>query len=161
MENIFQFSIENSKKELISMEKYRGNVLLIVNTATRCGYTKQLNDFEALYKKYRKQGLEIIGFPCNQFLKQAPEEINEFIEICRLKYGVSFEQFNKINVNGVDTIPLYKYLKNQIPNSLGTKRILWNFEKFIINRNGKVVNRLSKNCDFNDVINAVETALKK
>ncbi|MGL4768917.1 MAG: glutathione peroxidase [Mycoplasmoidaceae bacterium] len=158
--SIYQFSVYDKNNDLVSLEKYRGKLVLIVNTATKCGLTKQLPLLEAIYKKYREKGFEIIGFPCNQFFKQSPEEINEFIGVCQLKYGVSFTQFNKVFVNGAKTIDLYKYLKKQINNANGTEKILWNFEKFLISKEGKVINRFSPKLELEKVEAEIIKALK-
>ena len=124
------------------MDIYKGKVLLVVNTATGCGFTPQYEGLENLYKKYKEQGLEILDFPCNQFGNQAPGTEEEIVSFCQLKYDVSFPQFAKINVNGDDADPLYKYLKDQKGGVLG-KAIKWNFTKFLIDKEGNVVNRFA------------------
>lgn len=154
--NIYQFKVENANGELVSLEKYQGKVLLIVNTASKCGLTKMFTELEALYQSYPRDKFEILGFPCNQFLHQAPEDINEYIELCHSKYNVTFEQFNKIDVNGKNETELYKFLKDQIPNSLGDVKVQWNFERFIINQAGEVVHRFSPKSDFELTANAIK-----
>lgn len=144
------------------MDSYRGKVLLIVNTATGCGFTPQYEALENLYKKYKDEGLEILDFPCNQFLNQAPGTDEEIVEFCQLNYGVSFKTFSKIDVNGSNADPLYTFLKNATPSdkeneetssfmkvlkdlgqSIIGSNIKWNFTKFLIDRNGNVVGRYS------------------
>ena len=136
--SIYEFSVKDQKGENVSLSNYKGKVLLIVNTATKCGFTKQYNELEELYEKYKDQGFEILDFPCNQFFKQAPgsdEEINSF---CSLHFGTQFPRFTKIDVNGNKADPLFVYLCKQ--NAEGKlKRIKWNFTKFLINKNGEFV----------------------
>lgn len=124
----------------VDLSAYKGKVLLVVNTATHCGHTKQYNGLETLYEKYKGKGFEILDFPCNQFLHQAPEDEAGIKSICQLKYNVSFKQFSKINVNGKDAHPLYEYLKSEKQGESGA-RIKWNFTKFLIDREGNVVAR--------------------
>lgn len=124
----------------IDLSICKGKVLLVVNTATKCGFTKQYDGLEALYKKYKDKGFEILDFPCNQFLFQAPGTSNEIHDSCVLRFMIQFPQFDKIKVNGADAHPLYVYLKENAPE--GKKgRIKWNFTKFLINRNGEIVDR--------------------
>ncbi len=137
--SIYDFSVKDKNGEEVSLSKYKGQVVLIVNSATRCGYTKQYPALEELYKKYQDQGFVILDFPCNQFGGQAPEDIDDYVEICMLNYGVTYPIFDKIKVNGRNADPLYKYLVNT-PVGEGVK-IRWNFTKFLIDRNGEVVGR--------------------
>lgn len=132
----------DSEGKKIKLEEYAGKVLLIVNTATKCGFTPQYEGLEALYKKYREKGFEILDFPCNQFGHQAPGSLDEINQFCTLNYGTSFKRFEKIDVNGEHTHPLYKYLKSQEGGLLGDN-IKWNFTKFLIDREGKVVDRFA------------------
>ena len=137
---IYDFIVKNNKGEDVSLEKYKGKVILIVNTATGCGFTPQYKGLEELYQKYKDQGFVILDFPCNQFAHQAPgtdEEINEF---CTLNYHTTFDRFAKIEVNGDKEDPLYTFLKDQKSGLFG-KNIKWNFTKFLINRKGLVVKR--------------------
>jgi glutathione peroxidase len=120
---------------------YRGKVLLIVNTASKCGFTPQYEGMETIYKKYNSQGFEILGFPCNQFGAQEPGEASEIGEFCQRNYGVSFPMFAKVEVNGAGAHPLFKHLKQAAPGVLGSERIKWNFTKFLVNRQGEVVQR--------------------
>jgi len=137
--SIYDYTVKNRKGEDIKLENYKGKVLLIVNTATGCGFTPQYEGLENLYQKYHEKGLEILDFPCNQFGKQAPGSIEEIHEFCTLKYHTSFDQMAKIDVNGKNEEPLYTYLKSQKHGLL--KNIKWNFEKFIVDREGNVVDR--------------------
>lgn len=125
------------------LSELEGKVVLIVNTASKCGFTKQYDDLEALYKKYHDQGLEIIGFPCNQFAGQEPGSDEQVAEFCRLNFGVTFPIMKKIDVNGEKADPLYEWLKAEKPGLLGFKGIKWNFEKFLVDKQGKVYQRYS------------------
>lgn len=128
--------------KIIFMENYRGKIILVVNTASKCGFTPQLEGLEALYRKYRKQGLVVLGFPCNQFARQEPGSEQEIESFCQINYGVSFPMFAKIEVNGPGAHPVFAYLKSALPNILGG-RILWNFTKFVIDPNGKPIRRFA------------------
>ena len=141
-QNVYDFTVKNRKGEEVSLKEYEGKVLLIVNTATRCGFTPQYEELEALYKAYREQGLEILDFPCNQFGHQAPGTDSEIVTFCQARYKVSFKQFSKIEVNGKNEAPLYTYLKGEKGGIFG-KRIKWNFTKFLIDREGKVIARFA------------------
>lgn len=138
--SVYEFSVKDKKGNDISLEKFKGKVLLIVNTATKCGYTKQYTALENLYKKYNQRGFEILDFPCNQFAGQAPQSDDEILEFCTLKFGITFPQFAKISVNGKNEIPLYTYLKSK-KSGINSARIRWNFTKFLIDRNGEVADR--------------------
>lgn len=127
-----------------SMEEYKGKVLIVVNTASKCGFTPQFKDLEELYEKYKADGLEIAGFPCNQFAAQDPGDNDEIHSFCQLNYGVSFDMFQKVDVNGSNTHPLYKYLKDEAKGTLGSS-IKWNFTKFLVDREGNVVERFAPN----------------
>ena len=136
----YNFTARDIYGEKVSMGRYRGNVVLIVNTASKCGLTPQFEDLENLYKEFKEKGLEILGFPCNQFGNQDPgtnEEVNEF---CQLNYGVTFTMFEKIDVNGNNAHPLFDYLTNETKGLLG-KKIKWNFTKFLIDRQGNLIKR--------------------
>ena len=137
---IYDFTVLNTNKEPVSLAEYKGKVLLIVNTATGCGFTPQYEGLEALYKKYEAQGFVVLDFPCNQFAGQAPGTEEEIVSFCQLKYDVSFPQFAKIKVNGNEADPLYKWLKKQKGGLLGSA-IKWNFTKFLIDREGNVIER--------------------
>lgn len=138
--NIYDFKVRDAKGVEVPMTTYKGKVLLIVNTATGCGFTPQYEGLQKLYDKYRDKGLEILDFPCNQFGNQAPGTEEEIHEFCTLNYGTTFPMFRKIDVNGKNADPLYKFLKKEKGGFLGDE-IKWNFTKFLISRDGKVVER--------------------
>ncbi len=138
--SVYDFVMKDAEGVDVSLADYKGKVLLIVNTATGCGFTPQYNALEELYEKYKDQGFEILDFPCNQFGEQAPGTDAEITEFCAINFGVSFKQFSKIDVNGENEAPLYTYLKNEKGGILGTK-IKWNFTKFLVDREGNVVER--------------------
>ncbi|MBN7798552.1 glutathione peroxidase [Parahaliea mediterranea] len=140
-DSIYDFTCQSPTGEARSLGDYRGKVLLVVNTASKCGFTPQFEGLEQLYQKYRERGLEILGFPCNQFGKQDPGSNGEIMEFCQLNYGVSFPMFGKIEVNGDAADPLYKHLKKAAPGALGSQRIKWNFTKFLVDGSGKVIKR--------------------
>ncbi|MBQ9448556.1 MAG: glutathione peroxidase [Acholeplasmatales bacterium] len=138
--SVYDYVVVDNKKQDVNLNDYKGKVLLIVNTATGCGFTPQYKGLEELYQKYKDQDFEILDFPCNQFLNQAPGSDSEIHEFCSLRYKVTFKQFSKIKVNGKDALPLYKYLKSQKRGFLG-KRIKWNFTKFLVDKDGNIVKR--------------------
>ena len=138
--NIYDFRVRDIKGEEVLLKEFEGKVLLIVNTATGCGFTPQYEGLEKLYKEYKNEGLEILDFPCNQFGNQAPGTNEEIVSFCSLKYDVSFKQFSKIEVNGENEEPLYTYLKSQKGGIFG-KNIKWNFTKFLVDQNGNVIKR--------------------
>ena len=138
--NIYDFKVRSAKGEEVSMADYKGKVLLIVNTATGCGFTPQYEGLQKLYDKYKDKGLEILDFPCNQFGHQAPGTEEEIQEFCTLKYKTTFSLFAKVEVNGKNEEPLFRYLKSQEGGFLGDD-IKWNFTKFLVSRNGTVIGR--------------------
>lgn len=135
---IYDFTVKDTKMNDVSLKAYEGKVLLVVNTATGCGFTPQYEGLQALYEAYHDQGFEILDFPCNQFLFQAPGSEDKIVDFCHSRYGVTFDQFAKIKVNGSNAEPLYNYLKTQKEGS-----IKWNFTKFLIDREGNVIERYS------------------
>lgn len=139
---IYDFVVKDKNGLDVKLEKYKGKVLLIVNTATRCGFTPQYDGLEKLYEKYKDKGFEILDFPCNQFKNQAPEDDEEIDSFCTLNFGTKFDRFQKIDVNGENEDPLYTFLKKEESGILGEK-IKWNFTKFLIDRDGKVVKRFA------------------
>lgn len=164
MKTVYDFSVKDRKGKPVSLKEYANEVLLIVNTATKCGFTPQYTELENLYEKYHAQGFEILDFPCNQFGQQAPGTEEEIVSFCQLKYNVSFPQFAKIDVNGENASPLFEFLKEQMPTeeyhglaAKGTGAMLkkisktyekesdirWNFTKFLVDRDGKVVARFA------------------
>ena len=140
--NIYDFNVKDTKGRTVSLSEFKGKVLLIVNTATGCGFTPQYKGLEDLYKEFKDRGFEVLDFPCNQFGHQAPGSDAEINEFCTLKYDTTFPRFKKIDVNGKDESPLYKWLKRQKGGFFGS-RIKWNFTKFLVDRDGKVVGRYS------------------
>tara|TARA_B100001750_G_scaffold234154_1_gene235156 strand:+ start:505 stop:1005 length:501 start_codon:yes stop_codon:yes gene_type:complete len=143
VKNIYTFSCIDSSGEKISLSKYSGKALLVVNTASKCGFTPQYQGLQDLYKEYSDKGLEILGFPCNQFGNQEPGTDEEISNFCSLKYDITFPLFSKIEVNGPGAHPLFKYLTSSKPGLLGSEKIKWNFTKFLINKNGEPVKRFS------------------
>lgn len=139
--NIVDFEAALPGGDTLAFADKAGKVLLVVNTASRCGFTPQYAGLEALWRKYRDRGFEVIGFPCNQFGAQEPGTADDIASFCSLNYGVSFPLMAKVDVNGTDALPLYQWLKAEAPGVLGTQRIKWNFTKFLIGRDGKVVRR--------------------
>jgi len=140
---IYDFVVKNNKGEDVSLSEYKDQVLVIVNTASKCGFTPQYKDLQNLYEQYKNKGFTILAFPCNQFMKQEPGSNEEILSFCELNYGVSFPVFAKIDVNGENADPLFKYLSEQAPGLMGLKAIKWNFTKFIIDKNGNVVERMA------------------
>ena len=138
--SLYQIEVRKPNQDVMSLSEYKGKVLLIVNTASQCGFTPQFEGLQKLYTQYKDQGLEILGFPCNQLKEQDPESIDKIIEFCSLNYNVTFDMFDKIDVNGANEHPLYTFLKSQ-KKGLFNEDIKWNFTKFLVNRNGEVVNR--------------------
>jgi len=141
MSDLYDFSGKALGGENLELKTFRGKVVLVVNTASECGFTPQYAGLEALNQKYRARGLEVLGFPCNQFGAQEPGEAAEIGAFCRKNYGVSFRMFDKIDVNGPGAHPLYQWLTQAAPGILGTEATKWNFTKFLIGRDGKVVKR--------------------
>lgn len=136
--NAFDFSATAIDGTPVDLSRYRGKVLLIVNTASECGFTPQYAGLEQLYRAYRERGLEVLGFPCNQFKHQEPGTEAEIGAFCEKNFGVSFPLFAKIDVNGANAHPLYRHLKREAPGVLGTQAIKWNFTKFLVDREGRV-----------------------
>ena len=138
--SIYDFKVKDYEGKEVDLSIYKGKVLLIVNTATKCGFTPQYDALEELYAKYNEKGFEILDFPCNQFMGQAPGSSEEIHDACVLRFMIAFPQFDKIKVNGRNEHPLYRYLKDNCPVMTG-KRIQWNFAKFLVDREGNIVNR--------------------
>ena len=181
MANVYDFTVKDRKGEDVSLKDYEGKVLLIVNTATGCGFTPHYEPLEAMYKDLRDKGFEILDFPCNQFANQAPGDDDEIHEFCTLKFGTEFPQFKKIDVNGDTADPLFAYLATEKPfegfgkglknkafekvantnnKKYGEKAyIKWNFTKFLVDRDGNVVKRFEPTVDMKDVRKAVEDML--
>lgn len=140
--NFYDFTATNLQGKEIKMETYKGKTILVVNTASKCGLTPQFEGLEKIYQKYKDKNLVILGFPCNQFGNQEPGDEKSISEGCLLNYGVTFPMFSKIEVNGENAHPIYKYLKSKLGGLFGSK-IKWNFTKFLIDKNGKPVKRFS------------------
>lgn len=157
--SIYNYTVKDSKGNDVSMEEYKGKVVLIVNTATECGFTPQYKDLQDLYLKYKDRGFEILDFPCNQFAGQAPGTDEELASFCEMKYNTTFKTFAKIDVNGDNADPLFKFLKE---NSKGfiTEAIKWNFTKFLIDRNGKVVKRYAPTTNPSKIEGDIEKELQ-
>jgi len=143
MTTLYDFTAVDLQGREVPLETYRGKVLLIVNTASKCGFTPQYEGLEALYRDLADKGLVVLGFPCNQFGAQEPGDAAEIASFCKLTYDVSFPMFAKIDVNGPKEAPLYAWLKAQAPGLLGTQSIKWNFTKFLVDASGKVVGRFA------------------
>ncbi|MGD6960648.1 glutathione peroxidase [Fictibacillus phosphorivorans] len=141
--SVYDFSVETIKGEKTDLDSYKGDVLLIVNTASKCGFTPQYKGLQSIYESHKEQGLSVLGFPCNQFGAQEPGSSDEIMEFCELNYGVNFPMFAKVDVNGDGAHPLFKYLAAEAPGILGSKAIKWNFTKFLVDRNGQVVKRFA------------------
>lgn len=155
----YDFSAIRMNGQELSMGEYKSKVVLVVNTASKCGLTPQFKDLEEIYQEYKDKGLEILGFPCNQFANQDPENNNEIHEFCQLNYGVTFTMFQKIDVNGKNEHPLYKYLKNETKSILG-KKIKWNFTKFLIDSEGNVIKRYAPTVSPLKIKDDIEKLLK-
>lgn len=141
MSAITDFTVKAADGSAVDLSRYAGRVLLIVNTASKCGFTPQYEGLEALHRRYEEQGLTVLGFPCNQFGAQEPGDAAEIANFCSLTYDVTFPVLAKVDVNGDHAEPLFQWLKAEAPGFLGTKAIKWNFTKFLVNRDGKVVDR--------------------
>lgn len=141
MATIYDFSATDIGGHEQSLEIYRGQVLLIVNVASQCGFTPQYAGLEALYRDYRSDGLAVLGFPCNQFGHQEPGDNSAIREFCNREYGITFPMYAKVDVNGPDAHPLFRWLKGERPGLLGTEAIKWNFTKFLVGRDGQVIRR--------------------
>jgi len=159
MASIYDFSVDDIKGKPVKLDKYRDKVMLIVNTASKCGFTPQYKGLEALYEKYHGKGLEILGFPCNQFGAQEPGTEKEIATFCELNYGVTFPMFAKVDVNGKSAAPVFTYLKAEKPGLLGSEAIKWNFTKFLVDRKGTVLARYAPNDTPEAMAGDIEKAL--
>ena len=157
MSELYDLSVKDIKMNTVDLSSFKGKTLLIVNVASKCGFTPQYKDLQNHYDKYQDQGFEVLGFPCNQFGAQEPGTNEEVQSFCELTYNVSFKMFDKIDVNGSDASPLFKYLKHESPGILGTEAIKWNFTKFLVNKDGQVVMRFASK----DGESAIESELLK
>ena len=158
--NFYELEANKMNGQMIKMEQYKGNVVLVVNTASKCGLTPQFKELEELYQTYHSKGLEILGFPCNQFAKQDSGSNQEIQEFCQLNYGVTFNMFEKIEVNGAHAHPIYRYLKQEVKGLFGSE-IKWNFTKFLIDRDGNVIKRYAPTVKPSKIANDIEKLLLK
>jgi glutathione peroxidase len=156
---IYDFQATSLDGKPVDLSAYRGKVLLIVNTASECGFTPQYKGLEQVYEELRDRGLVVLGFPCNQFGKQEPGTEADIGAFCEKNFGVTFPMFAKVDVNGDDAHPLYKYLKEQAPGLLGTQAIKWNFTKFLVNKDGKVVERYAPQTKPEEIAGDIEKLL--
>lgn len=156
---LYQFDATLNNGENINFEAYQGKVLLIVNTASKCGFTPQYEGLQSIYNEYKEQGFEVLGFPCDQFGHQEPGSDTEIQEFCSLNFNVNFPLFKKIEVNGANTAPIYQYLKEAAPGVMGSKSIKWNFTKFLVNKQGKVIKRYASTTKPADMINDIKKLL--
>jgi glutathione peroxidase len=143
MASIYDFSVTDISGKPVKLDRYKGKAMLIVNTASKCGYTPQYKGLEALYQKYHAQGFEVLGFPCNQFGEQEPGDAKEIAQFCEINFGVTFPLFAKVDVNGDKAAPVWQYLKAEKPGLLGSEGIKWNFTKFLVDREGRVIARFA------------------
>ncbi|MEX2492377.1 MAG: glutathione peroxidase [Nitrospirales bacterium] len=160
MSSIYDITCQRITGDDLPLSTFKDKVLLIVNTASKCGFTPQFQGLEALYNQYHAQGLEVLGFPCNQFGSQDPGSHEEIQQFCQATYGVSFPMFGKIEVNGPNTHPLYQHLKNQAPGLLGSEAIKWNFTKFLVDQSGNVQDRFAPSTKPEDIAPAIQQLLK-
>jgi glutathione peroxidase-family protein len=160
VQEFYNLEAHDINGKIVSFSKFEGQVVLIVNTASKCGFTPQFEGLEKLYQKYKDLGLEILGFPCNQFGGQDPAPENKILEFCQINYGVTFPMFAKVNVNGADAHPIFKFLKNQQGGFL-SDAIKWNFTKFLISPEGKVLDRYAPTTKPEDIETAIAVLLKK
>ncbi|MDP8223195.1 MAG: glutathione peroxidase [Candidatus Lernaella stagnicola] len=158
---VYDFHAQTLDGNDASLAEYKGKVLLIVNTASKCGFTPQYEGLEKLYETYKDRGFAVLGFPCNQFRNQEPGSAAEIKKFCKLNYGVTFPMFGKIDVNGKNTHPLYVFLKNAQPGLLGSEGIKWNFTKFLVDRNGNPVQRFSPRTEPSELTDDIEKLLNQ
>ncbi|MBY0540922.1 MAG: glutathione peroxidase [Campylobacterales bacterium] len=158
--SIYDFNVKTIDGEEISMEKYKGKVLLIVNVASKCGFTSQYEGLENLFDKYKNEDFMVLGFPSNQFANQEPESNEKIKEFCSLTYEVKFDMFAKIDVNGDNEAPIYKFLKSNQKGILGTEAIKWNFTKFLVDKDGNIINRYASTTTPEAIENDIKKLLK-
>lgn len=158
-ESVYDFRAKSLDGQDIDLSSYKGDVMLIVNTASECGFTNQYKGLEELHEKYRDRGLKVLGFPCNQFGGQEPGDNHQIAAFCQKNFGVNFQMFEKIDVNGKNAHPLYRYLTSAAPGALGTKAIKWNFTKFLVDRQGKVLKRYAPTTKPEDLTADIEKQL--
>lgn len=159
--SIYDIKIKTINGVEQSMSDFKGKVLVIVNTASKCGFTPQYKALQELYETYQSEGLEILGFPCNQFMSQEPGNEEEIKSFCELNYGVTFPMYAKVDVNGSDAHPLFNHLTKEAPGVLGSKAVKWNFTKFLVDKNGKAAERFSPNTDPKEMEEKIQQLLKE
>ena len=159
MSNIYEFDCKNADGDIVSLNDYKNKVLLIVNTASKCGFTPQYEGLNNLHLKYRDEDFSVLGFPCNQFGKQEPGTNQEIQEFCSLNFQIEFPVLGKIDVNGPSADPLYLYLTEKKPGLLGSKSIKWNFTKFLIDQNGNVIARFAPKTKPKDIEKQIDALL--
>lgn len=157
--SIYDFSVRDIKGNEASMADYKGKVLLIVNTASKCGFTPQFEGLQALHEELGDQGFEVLGFPCNQFMNQDPANEDAISQFCSLNYGVSFPMFAKVDVNGDGAHPLFQFLKREAKGLMGSEKVKWNFTKFLVNRDGQVIRRYAPTAKPADIRADIEKLL--
>jgi glutathione peroxidase len=161
MTTVYDFNADSLAGAPVDLAQYRGKVLLIVNTASNCGFTPQYKGLEEVYEQFKDKGVEVLGFPCNQFGKQEPGTAEEIGAFCEKNFGVSFPLFAKIDVNGDDAHPLYKHLKGEAPGVMGTEAIKWNFTKFLVKKDGTVFKRYAPLTEPKDLLKDIEQLLSE
>ncbi|MRX70914.1 redoxin domain-containing protein [Bacillus lacus] len=159
--SIYEYSAKTILGKEVSMKEYEGKTVLIVNTASKCGFTPQFKQLQELYDKHAEHGLEILGFPCNQFMNQDPGTEEDIKDFCEVNYGVKFPMFSKVDVNGESAHPLFKYLTAEAPGLMGSKAVKWNFTKFLVDHQGKVIQRYSPNTSPADIEKDIEELLRE
>lgn len=157
--NVFDFIVKDAKKNEVPMSRYQGKVLLIVNTASKCGFTPQYAGLEQLHQEYKDRGLVVLGFPCNQFMYQEPGSMEQIEQFCQINFGVTFPLMNKIDVNGKNAEPLYVYLREKTPGPRGGTNVKWNFTKFLVAVDGETVTRFDSAVEPKDLKSAIESLL--
>lgn len=161
MENFYSFTVKASDGKTQALSEYKGKVVLVVNVASKCGFTPQYKGLEELHQKYKDKGLVVLGFPCNQFGSQEPGTNEEIQQFCSLNFGVTFPVFAKIDVNGDKSDPLYQWMKAKAPGVLGTEAIKWNFTKFLIDKKGEVSERFAPQTEPKELADEIEKLLKE
>jgi len=159
-DSIYQFTVKNNKGEDINLAQYQGKVLLIVNTASKCGFTPQYDGLQALYDEFSREDFEVLAFPCDQFGHQEPGDDQQIEQFCSMNFGVKFPLFKKLEVNGKNAAPIFDYLKSEAPGLMGSKSIKWNFTKFLIGKDGQPVKRYAPNTKPESIKSDIEAAIK-
>ena len=161
MTTAYDFKCRSLTGDEVDLDEFRGDVALIVNTASKCGFTPQYQGLEALYQSFKDRGVTVLGFPCNQFGRQEPGQASDIAEFCEINYGVTFPLFEKVDVNGPNAEPLFEHLKSEAPGVLGTRNIKWNFTKFLVDQDGNVVRRYAPKDKPEDLHDDIEVLLDK